>query len=63
MDDEAVGINNGESVIRLLTCMIMTRSYVPWFSRRCTSCYYVFEIEWQAAHQEYNGATQWSLGK
>ncbi len=39
MDDEAVDINNGESVIRIVTCMIMIRSYVPGFSRRCTSCW------------------------
>ncbi len=29
MDDEAVGINNGESVIHVVTCMMMIRSYAP----------------------------------
>ncbi len=38
MDDEAFGINNGKLVIRVVTCMIMIRSYVPGFSKRCTSC-------------------------
>ncbi len=38
MDDEAIGINNGKSVIHVLTCMIMIRSYIPGFSR-CTSCW------------------------
>ncbi len=29
MDDEAVGINNGISVIRVVICMMMICSYVP----------------------------------
>ncbi len=33
MDDEAVGINNGESVICGVTCMMMM---IPQFSSRCT---------------------------
>ncbi len=32
MDDEAVGINNGELVIRVVTCMMMMiRSYIPGY--------------------------------
>ncbi len=38
MDDEVVGINNGESVICSITCMIIISSYIPGFSRRCTNC-------------------------
>ncbi len=38
MDDEAIGINNGELVIRVVTCMIMIHLYVPGFSKRRTSC-------------------------
>ncbi len=38
MDDKAVGINNGESVIRLVNYMMMIRPYVSGISRRCTSC-------------------------
>ncbi len=37
MDDEVGGINKGKSVIHIVTCMIMIRLYVPWFSK-CTSC-------------------------
>ncbi len=36
MDDG--GINNGELVIHVVAYMIMIRSYIPEFSRRCTSC-------------------------
>ncbi len=38
MDDKVVGTNNGKLVIHAVTCMIMICSYVPRFSRRCTSC-------------------------
>ncbi len=38
MDDGAVVINIGESVIYVVTHMMTIRSYIPGFSRRCTSC-------------------------
>ncbi len=62
MDDEVVGINNGDSVIHIVTCMIMIRSYVPGFSRRLPVVVDVFKVKWRAVYKEYNGAAQWCLG-
>ncbi len=56
MDDEVVGINNGKLVIRVVTCMIMIRSYILRFSR-CTSCCWCIRNQMGegAVHKEYNG--------
>ncbi len=52
-----VGINNGELVIQVVTCMIMIRLYVPGFSKRCISCCWciwnqmagsIWRIQWRS---------------
>ncbi len=43
MDDEAVGINNGGSVIRVVTCMMMICSHIPG----CLGGYYSFFAKFQ----------------
>ncbi len=63
MDDEAVGINNEESVICVVTCMIMI--YVRTFQGLVGDAPVVvdvFKIEWRAVLIEYNGSAQWCLG-
>ncbi len=55
MDDEAVGINNRKLVIRVITCMIMIRLYVPGFSRWCRNCCWCIRDQMAAVHEEYNG--------
>ncbi len=62
MDDEAVGINNRKSVIHVVTCMIMIRSYISGFSRDVPVVPDVFEIEWRTVREECNSAAQWCLG-
>ncbi len=61
MDDEAVGINNGKSVIHIVTCMIMIHLYVQGLVGH-VPVVDAFQIEQRAVHEEYNGAAQWCLG-
>ncbi len=57
MDDKVVGINNGELVIRVVTCMTMIHSYVP----ECLGGSYSFFAEFQIFCSIFTLSSKFSL--